>query len=138
MRFQQDRIQLCLCRGLNTATRSFQNGPHRTHSYHNSNPRSAIVAREVSPCLELPDYEGQTYTEAFETYAAAEAQSDESVDGVFWGVYARLNEVAIAEGNPPSLHMRDFETRKTVPDHGFEDRYTDASGVAYSDATSGL
>jgi len=76
----------------------------------NSNPRSAIVAWEVSPCLELPDYSGQTYTEAFETYAAAEEQSDEAVGDVFWGVYARLNKDAIAEGNPPAIHMRDFET----------------------------
>jgi len=74
----------------------------------NSNPRSAIVAWEVSLCLELPDHEGGTYIEAFATAAEAAEQSDESVDGVFWGVYARLNEDAIQEGYPPAIYMRDF------------------------------
>ena len=74
------------------------------------NPAASVTAWEVSPCLELPDYEGGSDIQAFETFEEAESASDEAAGPVFWGVYARMSENAIAAGALPAVHIKDFET----------------------------
>jgi len=74
------------------------------------NPAASVTAWEVSPCLELPDYEGGSEIQAFETFEEAESASDEATGPVFWGVYARLSETAIAAGELPAVHIKDFDT----------------------------
>lgn len=77
----------------------------------NTNPLSAIASWEVSPCLELPDHEGGSFAEAFESDAEAMAQSDEAIGGLFWGVYARLSDAAIEAGlGNPAIHLQDFDS----------------------------
>lgn len=77
----------------------------------NTNPLSAIASWEISPCLELPDYNGGTFVEAFESDAEAMAHSDEAIGGLFWGVYARLSDDAIeADLGVPAMHLRDFDS----------------------------
>ena len=74
------------------------------------NPRSSVVSWEVSPCLEFPDiHDGGSEIEAFDTVADAEAQSDEAVSAIFWGVYVRSSEDAIASGQFPAIHLMDFQ-----------------------------
>lgn len=75
------------------------------------NPRSAVAAWEIAPCLEFPDpRDGDSEVEAFETVAEAEEQADEALGPVFFGVYMRFGEDAIAAGALPVMHLRDFAT----------------------------
>ena len=74
------------------------------------NPAASVTAWEVSPCLELPDHEGGSEIQAYETFEEAESASDEAAGPVFWGVYARLSETAIAAGELPAVHIKDFDT----------------------------
>lgn len=74
-----------------------------------NNPTADVESWEVSPCLELPDHEGGSEIEAFDTVAEAEALAGESVEGVFWGVYVRLKPSAIEAGGNPAVHIRDFD-----------------------------
>jgi hypothetical protein len=74
------------------------------------NPRSSVASWEVSPCLEFNDiHDGQPEIEAFDTVEEAEQQGDEANGPVFWGVYARMNEEAIASGHAPAIHLMDFQ-----------------------------
>jgi hypothetical protein len=71
------------------------------------NRHSPVEQFEVSPCLDFNYTGDDPHTEAFETFAEAEAQSDEALGPIFYGVYACTREVC---GLPPAMHLDDFPT----------------------------
>lgn len=75
------------------------------------NAHSAVRSWEISPCREMSEYDGGQVTEAFETQAEADAIPDDvGIGPTFWGVYINLRESAIADGQLPAIHLRDFDT----------------------------
>lgn len=75
-----------------------------------TNPAAAVTAWEVSPCLEFPGHGGGGDVQAFENVEEAQKASDETAGPVFWGVYARTSKAAIAAGELPAVHVKDFDT----------------------------
>ena len=77
----------------------------------NTNPIAPIAAWEVSPCAEIPDTDGGSEVEAFETMVEARNAADAVGGTTFWGVYSRLSDEAIkANLGPPVIHLKDFDS----------------------------
>jgi hypothetical protein len=76
----------------------------------NLNEHSPIGQYEICPCLDFNHSGDDGYTQAYETLAQAEEESDAALGPVFNGLYLRMRDEVIQAGAAPTIHLRDFET----------------------------